>query len=250
MRSPGRSPEPSEPVSLQWRCQEARTLKDTSPCPSSLKPWSPNPMPPSWWAPYPTAFKLWPPNPTSRGRMTPTPCPSSPYPQSPHPRGGGPPVPCPRPPVPLPQEPGSGSSRFPARWLRGQGCAQHPFQGHKQTKGPWDHRPGITHPLGSQGRDGAGLTPESQRIYRQSREKPPPGWPWVLGVGGHNGDNHRARVPCARGAHHHQPGSHHFIGFHCYSDLFYGNIQNTKEKKKKTKPTNSQERLSPRDTIS
>lgn len=28
----------------------------------------------------------------------------------------------------------------------GQGCAQHPPQGHKQLKGLWEHGPGITHP--------------------------------------------------------------------------------------------------------
>lgn len=177
--------------------------------------------------------------------------------QTPHPEGGGP-LPCapqahdpkahipgvgvppshaPFSPVPLPQEPGSGSSRFPARWPRGQGCAQRPFQGHKQTKGPWDHRPGITHPLGSQGRDGAGLTPESQRGFtgRAVRSHLPDGrgcWGW----GGDTTGTTAGLGSCApQGAHHHQPGSHHFIGFHCY--FFYGNIQNTKEKKQKTTKT-------------
>lgn len=44
----------------------------------------------------------------------------------------------------------------------GQGCAQHPSQGHKQFKGLWEHRPDITHPPWQPlaGWDGAGLAPE------------------------------------------------------------------------------------------
>lgn len=49
--------------------------------------------------------------------------------------------------------------------LRGQGCAQHPSQGHKQLKGLWEHGPGITHRPGSRwrGRDGAGPALESRK---------------------------------------------------------------------------------------
>lgn len=169
--------------------------------------------------PYPLSLKPMTPKPTSSGWGSPHPMPPSPGPIA---TGAW------KWQQPLPSPMAPGSRLHPAPVSRPQT--------NQRSLGP---SPRDYSPAGLAGQGWGWPDPgKPERIYRQSHEKPPPGWPWVLGMGGgHNGDHRRARVPCAPGS---SPPPAWFPSLYWFPLLFFFmeiyKIQKKKNKKQRKLP--------------